>query len=224
LGHKGSITNDSYTRKARQRALYTAENHWGHAMMKDSQDYGQFLSPDNVRELVHETIHHPAMNDVPGIDELRARFNANDPLHLDIKPSLDYIVNNIGGVVLSSKQHKMYGRAEFPENIMRLKGYSQDDIDEQLKAFPEKANSPIHLLATKNLGGVRKRIVTHELSHLLTPELQTETDEKPISVYHEWPMARMHVHIANTILGKKYGDALKHYYGLFGVDFGNNKL
>lgn len=62
---------------------------------------------------------------------------------------------------------------------------------------------------------VRLGAVTHEAAHkiLLSDKQFAGTD-------HNWPMARLHVHIARQLLGGKHAYALKNYYEGQGVNFG----
>ena len=181
--------------QAAAKKLYGAEMEFRKRTPKEAR----LLSEDNTRELVHTAIHHPAMDDVPGIDELRKTFNASNPVHLGIKDNLGYIGNSTGlGVVVPKERHVLNGIEDLPKNLMRL----------------AKINNTIYPGITPDhpaFNKINKFTATHETSHLLANQQFQETA-------HQWPMARLHVHLVTTLFGKEHGNALKDWYSRYDIE------
>jgi hypothetical protein len=181
---------------------YAAEKLYGaeRAFRKNVSPEEKYLSEDNTRELVHNAIHHPAMDEVPGIDDLRATFDASNPNHLGIKDDLDYIKigRDAEGIVFPKEWHGLNGDIDLPKNLMRLQRFG--------KRIPDL--SPEH----PGFDKVNKFTTTHETSHLLA-------SQQFRSVAHQWPMARLHVHLVTSLFGKKHGDALKDWYDRYSVEY-----
>lgn len=57
---------------SQRNELYQAETKW----RGDREGAGKTISTQGARDLVGETIFHPAMDELPGIENLRASFNA----------------------------------------------------------------------------------------------------------------------------------------------------
>ena len=69
--------------------------------------------------------------------------------------------------------------------------------------------------------GLKLATTTHETAHLLGVHGQQFGGTARGGYEHEWPMARLHVHVVGTLFGKDSGNVLKHYYKRLGVDFGD---
>jgi len=179
--------------------MYQAEFQFRSRIPKETR----LLNEDNTRELVHTAIHHPAMDEVPGIDELRKTFDASNTRHLGIKDNLGYTLGddkdrNTLGIIVPKERHVLNGRVPLPKNLMRL----------------ARINDTLYPSVTPDhpaFGKINKITTTHETSHLMV-------GQQLYNVAHQWPMARLHLHLVNTLFGKKHGDALKDWYNRYDVD------
>lgn len=211
LGHRASLT-DIRSNPSQTERLYKAETGLRQAIPENYR----FISPNSARDFVGEAIFHPAMDEIPGIKELRSTFN---PSHVTFP-------NIIGE---GAQGRNVAGRVS-SDGTMKLQPMSE----QFLRYFNEKNPGKLQEMIKANetvdfrqmLNKVRLAIVTHETSHLLLNNLSNDIrrEVNGVKVGHEWPMARTHVHVVRRMLGREYAEALKSHYEKLGVDFGNKSI
>jgi hypothetical protein len=67
----------------------------------------------------------------------------------------------------------------------------------------------------------------HETAHqLLIPLEESRILEDPShpEIVHQWPHARLHVHLTRALLGNDHANQLKTFYEKNGIDFGSSKV
>jgi hypothetical protein len=183
--------------------LYRAENElW----VPNDEAARKTVSLKGARDLIGEAIHHPAMDEVPGIEFVRANYSPKDvSFHknlsknlYDVHPYTGEISNITAATVQDDPFHpERNNRMQFSTRIPMPRGVSNPGRNQVPLAF-----------------------VTHETTHRLLNDAQFGG----YAADHEWPMARLHVHLVRNILGNKHANALRDYYDKLGVDYGNKKI
>lgn len=207
LGRKDTV-NPGLENKTKND-LYVAERQYRRSLISQVEKNGldrYFAPEDRARELAHEAIHHPLMNDIPGIDELRKTFDASNPIHLKFKSSLDYGQPNadrLSGFMAPSSHHALSDVEDLPKHLLRVRTITQDQVDAASRGLSENL--------IPQVGTVPVHTLNHEVSHLLSSQMQ--------QTHHLWPMARTHVYLVNAMMGRDHAEALKRYYTKNGVDF-----
>jgi hypothetical protein len=213
LGHRASLT-DIRSKPSQANRLYKAETGLREAIPENYR----FISPNSARDFVGEAIFHPAMDEIPGIKELRTTFS---PDHITFP--------NIIGEAVDGSGRVSAGRVNI-DGTMKLQPMSE----QFLRYFNEKNPGKLQEMIKANpmvdfrqmLNKVRLATVTHETSHLLLNNLSNDIrrEVNGVKVGHEWPMARTHVHVVRRMLGREYAEGLKSHYEKLGVDFGNKSI
>jgi hypothetical protein len=73
------VTGNIYPTRNQAALQSIADDYWG----KDQPKAGQTISEQGAKDLIGETIHHPAMDAIPGIADIRRNFNPNTQVQLD---------------------------------------------------------------------------------------------------------------------------------------------
>lgn len=179
--------------------------------------YGTLLphsvSLNSARDLAEEAIFHPNMDEVPGIENIRADYNGSrdiqfiDPINPEERPA--------GLSNQSSRYHfdPIHGNtrgAMFATGINHLGvGHPPGTV----------------IIKTENGNTVPTRTVLHEVSHkLLSNAAFNERGIRGYGAGHGWPQARLMIHLTRNLLGNKHAYALKKLYQQHGVNYGNNRI
>lgn len=185
MAHTAPVTGDDPQRGR----LYRAENRFKFNEFESNPATG--LSTKSSKELLGEVVHHTALNDVPGIDELRKSF---DPLR---------DATTVGKLTSVN-----------PE------GVSTQIAGAVVPGHSEEGRNHVLLALEGRLGNrIARASVTHEASHLALLNA-TQLGHFPTSMAHNWPMARLHLNLVHKMFGLRSAQQLKDHYESLGVDFG----
>jgi hypothetical protein len=174
------------------KKVQAAENTFRIQQYQDNKQGG--LGVKSSKDLLGEIVHHSAMDEVPGIEELRRTFD----------PTRDATV---AGTLIGLGRN-----GEAPRN---LGGGVIDKADR-----PDGRNHVVFSLEPKLDNLVPRSVITHEASHLALLNAQ-QLGHFPAQISHSWPMARLHLHLVHQMFGKPAANHLKYHYEKMGVNFGH---
>ena len=204
LGHTAQVKEASRVPGPSQaNRLYAAEG----ALAPFSR-LGKWISPSSAKELVEESVFHPAMDEIPGIDKVRQEFHPDN-----VSFDRTFPDERISGATT----HKGHVHL-VPISPQLLEGLTSKH-PKIAKTFGTNTD------LSKAMGNIGTGTVTHEATHLILNGLGNDLRKQGgHGIGHDWPMARTHVHLIRHLLSNRHADALKDFYTKRGVNFGNEKV
>jgi hypothetical protein len=174
----------------------------------------QSPSRQTTRDLVGEIVHHPALDEVPGIENLRATFDPEKSVHFFFDPEIVGLPRNSLGAV------KHHLRGETIKASVLGPGPQSPDSPEYVK---QEMPSPAMVLRASRRGQELPTI-SHETSHLVLNPKLFGTARVGGTHSHEWTQARLNIHIIRNMFGDQYANSLKNHYDSLGVDYGGKTI
>ena len=198
------VTGNLHPRDDQRFISQLAEEYWGSQVPAASKT----ISEQGARDLVGEAIHHPNMDEIPGIESIRMGFNPTSHLQLsDELPEgvLGQVARRIDGQQTMTLGHT----PDYPlrTNIVT---HELSHLLSSPTLYPA-----MQLAWNKHWENADKRGEIHD---------EDAADNLSDSVSHSWPHARAHIHAVRTALGNEAADVLRNIYRAHGVSFGKRNI
>lgn len=142
--HMLGVTGNIYPHRDQSVSQILAELRWANIDKKA----GQIISERGAKDLVGETLHHPAMDEIHGIDDVRGSFNPET----DVRVSNDLPSNRLGQVesgMWGKQTMKLANRPDMPlqtstvtHEVSHL--LAHPTLSDFQYAYPKHANSIGH--------------------------------------------------------------------------------